>query len=241
MTRFVDQCAVISGASGAIGSAVARLLAAEGCRCVLNGRSAETLTRLADELESQGSSPAVVCGDLTDEETSLAIAEAAADCGGATIVVHALGLFIGGSVIAGPVADLDRQMAVNLRAPWLLTQALLPDLVARQGQLVFVNSSAGLDGGATTGAYAASKHALRAMADSLRAEVNSAGVRVLTVYPGRTASRMQEAVCEHFDQPYDPAAFMQPDDVARTILEALALGRSAEITDIRMRPMIKLV
>ena len=158
--------------------------------------------------------------------------------GGVDILVHSIGLFRAGPIASSPVADLDDQYRVNLRVPYLLTQALLPALIGRQGQVVFVNSSAGAHPArGNWGAYAATKHALRALADSLRDEVNRRGVRVLTVFPGRTATAMQEEVHRFEDRPYDPERFLQPEDVAAPIVQALSLPRTAELTDLHIRPM----
>jgi NADP-dependent 3-hydroxy acid dehydrogenase YdfG len=85
--------------------------------------------------------------------------------------------------------------------------------------------------------YAASKHALRALADGLRDEVNKKGVRVITVFPGRTATPMQEAVHRYEGRPYDAERFLQPEDVAAAAVNALALPRTAEVTDLHIRPM----
>ena len=83
---------------------------------------------------------------------------------------------------------------MNLVAPALLTRALLPALRAARGTVVFVNSGAGLAAHPQWSAYAASKFGLRALADALRAEEQEHGVRVTTVFPGRTATPMQEKV-----------------------------------------------
>jgi NADP-dependent 3-hydroxy acid dehydrogenase YdfG len=83
------------------------------------------------------------------------------------------------------------------------------------------------------------KHALRAIADSLRGEVNPDGVRVLSVYLGRTASEMQERIHQMEGRPYRPELLLQPQDVASVILNALSLPRTAEVTDIHIRPMLK--
>ena len=77
------------------------------------------------------------------------------------------------------------------------------------------------------------------MADSFRDEVNERGVRVLSVFVGRTASRMQAAVHEHEGRPYRPERLLQPDDVASMIVAALQLPRTAEVTDLHIRPMLK--
>jgi short-subunit dehydrogenase len=121
----------------------------------------------------------------------------------------------------------------------MLTQALLPLLKARQGQIVFINSTVGLRAGANVGQYAATKHGLKALADSLRDEVNADGVRVLSVFLGRTATPMQAAIHEMEGRVYHPEFLMQPEDVAAVVINALSLPRTAEMTDIHVRPMIK--
>jgi NADP-dependent 3-hydroxy acid dehydrogenase YdfG len=119
----------------------------------------------------------------------------------------------------------------------VLTRLCLPALRASHGQVVFVNSTQGIAAGRGVGAYAASKHALRALADSLRQEVNADGVRVLSVYPGRTATPLQAAVFAAEGRAYAPEALMQPEDVAAMVLAAVTLPRTAEVTEIMMRPM----
>ena len=81
--------------------------------------------------------------------------------------------------------------------------------------------------------------AANAVTDALREEVNERGVRVLSVFLGRTASRMQEAIHREEQRPYDPARLLQPADVASMVVAALALPRTAEVTDLHIRPMLK--
>jgi NADP-dependent 3-hydroxy acid dehydrogenase YdfG len=123
----------------------------------------------------------------------------------------------------------------------VITQALLPALRVRCGQVVFVNSSAGVNmqGTRHIAGYAACKHALRALADCLRAEVNIDGIRVLSVYPGRTATAMQEAIHMREGRLYNPEDLLQPDDVVAAVITALDMPRTAELTDIMLRPMRK--
>ena len=102
-----------------------------------------------------------------------------------------------------------------------------------------MNSTAGLTARANVSQYAATKHALKAVADSLREEVNADGVRVLSLFLGRTASAMQEFVHDVEGKPYRPDRLIQPDDVAAMILHALSLPHTAEVTEIRMRPLAK--
>jgi NAD(P)-dependent dehydrogenase (short-subunit alcohol dehydrogenase family) len=138
------------------------------------------------------------------------------------------------------IGDLDLQYEINVRAPYLLTQRLLPLLAAARGQIVFINSSIGLAAKRPElGQYAATKHALRAIADSLREELNPKGIRLLSVYLGRTATPMQEAACREEGKVYRPETLLQAEDVASLIVQTLMLPSTAEVTDISMRPMYK--
>ena len=231
---------VVAGATGAIGGAVARRLAAEGASLVLLGRDEARLAATAGELEGADGVIRTVAGDLTEAAVSDAAGAVSESLGdGIDLLVNAAGAFRAGAFETAPAGDLDLQLAVNARAPYLLTRRLLPGLRRRGGLVVFVNSTAGLVAGAGSAAYAASKHALRALADALRAEVNADGVRVLSVYPGRTRSRMQQDVCRSLGQHYDAERFLDPVDVASAIVEAAALPPSAEVVDLRLRPALK--
>jgi short-subunit dehydrogenase len=105
--------------------------------------------------------------------------------------------------------------------------------------VVFVNSTAGLAAGADNALYAATKHALRSLAGSIRDQVNQSGIRVLSVFPGRTATPMQEAVVRFENRTYRPEELLQPEDVAEMVVAALMLPRTAEVVDVVMRPMTK--
>jgi short-subunit dehydrogenase len=135
--------------------------------------------------------------------------------------------------------QLDELYHTNVRAPYVLAHTLLPRLRDQQGQIVFVNSSSGLSAKARFSQYDATKHALKAIADSLRGEVNSDGVRVLSVYLGRTATEMQERIHRGEGKQYRPELLLQPTDVASVIMNALLLPRTAEVTDIHIRPMTR--
>ena len=155
------------------------------------------------------------------------------------MLIHSAGVISIGKLEISSVADFDRQYKTNVRAPCLLTQVLLPLLKMQKGQIVFINSSAGLFSKANLSQYAATKHALRAFADSLRDEVNEMGIRVLSVFPGRTATPMQEMIFSQEGRDYPANRLLQPQDVAAVVIHALSLPRTAEVTDISIRPMAK--
>ena len=151
------------------------------------------------------------------------------------LLVHSAGMVTLSSVESADITELDRQYAVNLRAPFSLTTALTPALVAARGQVVFVNSGAGQRSSPGWSQYAATKFGLRALADAFRAEVAERGVRVTTVFPGRTATPMQQKVHRFEGREYHADSFMGPEQVASTIMHAVELPRSATIPEISIR------
>ncbi len=240
MTTRLAGVAVVTGSSSGIGRAVARALAAEGMSLCLTGRDAGRLQDGAREIAARAAQVIVHQADLSSDEGLRGLAvRVRTDLGRLDVLVHAAGVLHLGDVEAAGWDDLDEQYRVNLRAPFLLTKAFLPMLKQSSGQVVFVNSTAGLVAGAENALYAATKHALRALARSFRDHVNQYGIRVLSVFPGRTATPMQEAVHRFEGRRYEPAGLLQPSDIAEVIVTALALPRTAEVTDIVVRPMNK--
>ena len=231
---------LVTGASGAIGRAFALALAGRDCRLLLTGRDEARLTATASRARDLGAEADVLALDLAADGAADTLAGHLEErFGGAGLLVHALGAHVSGTVADTPVEALDRQLRVNLRAPYALTRRLLPGLRERQGQIVFVNSSIATRARGSLAAYAASKAALKALADALRDEVNPAGVRVVSVFPGRTASPMQEEVHRAEGVPYEPERLLQPEDVAAAVVGTLELPRTAEVTDLHVRPLRK--
>src|SRR5207244_3912334 len=155
------------------------------------------------------------------------------------ILVHSNGTHISGLLDRARLRDFDRMWATNVRGPFLLTQLLTPSLRSYSGQIVFVNSSVGLDARAGVGQFSATQHALRALAETLRIELNADGVRVLNVYPGRTATERQRKIFREEGRKYRPERLLQPEEVAGMVVQSLALPRTAEVTDISIRSLVK--
>jgi NADP-dependent 3-hydroxy acid dehydrogenase YdfG len=235
-----SQTCVITGPSSGIGKAITLALSAPGMTLGLVGRDSQRLEGVTEEARLRAARVERFRVDLSvEEEIRRGASDILKQFEGLDVLVHSAGIFRMGPIGEAPISDLDLVYRTNVRAPYALTQALLPMLVARQGQIVFINSSMGLTARAGVGAYAASKHALKAIADSLRAEINELGVRVISVYPGRTATPQQEKIYEQEERPYRSDRLLQPEDVAQAVLNALAMPRTAEVTDINIRPMQK--
>lgn len=234
------KVAVITGAGSGLGRAIALELARHKTQLALVGRTLAKLQAVAAEAGEHSAKVNCYSSDLSRDEDIEQLRRALeTDFGEVDVLVHSAGVTVLGPVATTPVRHLDCQLRINVRAPYALTQALLPALKNSRGQLIFLNSTVGLEARAEIGAYAASKHALRAIADSLRSELNGLGVRVLSVYLGRTATPMQEQTFAAEQRKYHPEALLQPEDVASMLVHALTLPRTAEVTEIRMRPMAK--
>jgi NADP-dependent 3-hydroxy acid dehydrogenase YdfG len=238
---FHGQIAVVTGASSGIGRAIALNLAAHGAEVCLVARRREQLESVAQEAASRGTRAHVCCTDLIRDQD---IAELGTMLQNRFARVDIL-ILCGGAIFHSPTNEatleqFDLQYRSNVRGHYAVIQALLPLLRKQQGQIVFINSSVATrpaSGG--MGQFVATQYALRAIADSIRAEVNADGIRVLSVYVGRTASPRIAALFEKENRPYKPELLMQPEEVATMVTHALCLTRTAEVTDISMRPMCK--
>ncbi|WP_405372034.1 MULTISPECIES: SDR family oxidoreductase [unclassified Microbacterium] len=225
----------LTGAGSGIGQLLARRLAERGDRLIVVARDAD---RAADLRAEYPGSIAVVA-DLTEPsslEAALAAAGLPEEFDEIDALVHAAGIVDLAHVADLPVASWQAQLAVNLVSPAELTRLLLPRLRRARGQVLFVNSGAGLTAHPQWAAYAASKHGLKALADALRGEEAGHGVRVTTVYPGRTATPMQAQVHAQEGKPYDAGAWIDPASVVTAIVTALDLPRDATITDLSVKP-----
>lgn len=229
---MTETIALVTGASGDIGRAVSEALADHGTQVIAVARSADRLDQLAER------HPGLIeplAADLTDEAGRAAVMDAVWRRERLDLLVLASGIY----ARSGDPADLERQLAANVNGPYAVLRAVLPLLIAAQGHVVFVNSTQGLAASPGVGHFAATQHAMRALADSVRDEVNSHGVRVASIFLGRTATSRQAAIHAAERATYTPERLLQPDDVAGVVLALFALPATAEVTNITLRPRFK--
>lgn len=171
--------ALLTGASGGLGRAIARELHGRGASVVASGRRQDALEELRSEL---GDRVEVVVSDLDDAAGPRELAERA---GRVDVLVANAGLPASGRVDSFTPEEIDRAVAVNLRAPMQLARALAPAMSARgEGHLVFVSSFSGKVATGGSAVYSATKFGLRGFALGLRDDLRASGVGVTTVFPG---------------------------------------------------------
>ncbi|PFG15898.1 NADP-dependent 3-hydroxy acid dehydrogenase YdfG [Propionicimonas paludicola] len=220
--------ALVTGASSGIGRAIALALSSTH-HVLVGGRDADRIAETCALLESS----APFCVDLDDEA---AVAAAAAGIERLDVLVHSAGLVAYGTLAESTTQEWQQVLATNVVAPATLTRALLPALRVARGLVIFINSGAGLTAHAGWGVYAASKFALTALADSLRAEERGA-IRVTSLHPGRVATPMQVQLNELEGRTYRPERYLDPDSVARAVRLAVDLPPEASLDSLRIAPV----
>lgn len=217
--------ALITGAGGAIGSAIATALAPTHT-VLLAGRPSARLDAVAERLGA----PTWPL-DLTDESSIESGTEVLAEL---DVLVHNAGVLFPGRVAESSVEEWRASFEVNVTGAVALTLALLPALRAARGHVVFINSGAGQKVSSGMASYSASKFALRAFADSLRDDEPS--LRVTTIYPGRTDSDMQRDLVAYEGRDYDPNRFLRAETVAGLVAAAVTAPPDGHVHEIVVRP-----
>ena len=232
MSYFKDKIIVITGATSGVGKSLAILLNKKGAKLVLSGRNFNSL----DSELPKGHTCNFINTDLNyDIDIHDFIKQINANYHKINILIHSAGIIHIGSLQEMDVSKLDELYRINVRAPYLLSQNLLPLIQNSKGQIVFFNSTAGFQTKELVGQYSATKFALRAIADSLRMEVRELGINVLSVFLGATATPMQKKIQQDLGREFDPDAFMSPDEIAERLLLILQNGKVAGITDVTIK------
>ncbi len=228
---------VITGATSDVGQAIVRKLARSGRSTLALGRDRKQLSALEREFPGQVQTRHL---DLLDDAAVVALAQDLNSTGCHVAgLIHCAGAWLAGPMAKVDVAEMDMMYRVTVHAVYLLTQQLLPALERGSGHVLFINSSAALAAKANLSGYAVSRSGMKALADSMRDELHEHGVRVTSIYLGRTATRLITRVFEAEGRPFKPERLLQPDHVADTVLFVLSLSAPAEVVDIRLVSAIK--
>lgn len=223
------RVAVVTGGGDPVGRAVAMALLAAGARVCVVGRDTDSL-----KLTTAAAGPNALILYLQCDLGSVAEVEGAADFIArfdrpVDVLVHAAQVHVPHTLAAGPVADLDEQYLVNVRGPYLLTQKLLPQIIAGPGHVVFLAGGSAGEGRIGDIQHDITRAAVAGIASGLRAELEPTGVRVTSVHSG--GSRTMGGMA---------ALGVDPLEIAATVVSAVSLPVMVEAADVRVRPTIDL-
>ncbi len=214
--------AVLTGASGGIGAAIAAELAPRCDALILVGRQRETLEALRRSLN--GAVVHIVCGDLTESATLDEIDACARRVGGVDLLVNNAGVSDFHAFATQPTAVIETVLATNLLAPMLLTRRLIPLLRAEpSAQIVNVGSVFGAIGFPGFAAYGAAKAGLKGFSQALRRELSDTGVAVRYFAPRATRTAINSAAVNAMNGELNTAQDT-PQEVARALLRFLDGG-----------------
>lgn len=221
--------ALITGAGGGIGAAIATALAPTHT-LLLAGRPSARLDAVANRL---GATTFPL--DLTDAETIEASSEVIDEL---DVLVHNAGVSIPGRFSESHVDEWRATFSVNVFGAVALTLALLPALRQAGGQVIFINSGSGRNVSPGMAAYSASKFALRAFADTLRQD--EPALRVTSIHPGRVDTEMQRELVAYEGGDYDPGKFIRPETVGQVVANVVATPPDGHLHEVVIRPRPRL-
>jgi short-subunit dehydrogenase len=218
---FANQVAVVTGASSGIGWALAKALAARGCKVGILARRRGLLDRLADEIAKSGGTVATAVADVGDRAQVLAAIHAIADqLGPVELLIANAG--VGAPTLVEPlnVPDIETQFRVNTFGVVYAIEAVLPDMLRRgRGHLAAVSSLGAMKGLPGESAYCASKAAVNVFMEGLRIQLRDRGIAVTTICPGFVKTPM--TAVNDFHMPF----CLEADEAARRIVCALERRR----------------
>ncbi len=228
--RFDGKVAWITGGGSGIGRALAMAVASEGAHVVVSGRRLERLDEVVAEIRETGGQATAVRCDVTDE-TSLAEAVAAivAERGSLDIAIANAGFAVSGRVEKLDAADWRRQFDTNVMGAALTAKHAIAELRKTSGRIVLVGSVAGYICAPGHGAYTASKHAVRAIGETLSAELHGTGVSCTTIHPGYVASEIaqvdNQGVFDSSRKDKRPSKLMWPANRAAKVMVCAIASR----------------
>jgi NADP-dependent 3-hydroxy acid dehydrogenase YdfG len=235
---LAGKTAVVTGASSGIGEATAQALSREGCNVVLAARREDRLSALAAEL---GEGALAAPTDVTDPAACAAVvARTVERFGSLEILVNNAGLGLYGSVAEGDPEDWRKMFDVNVLGVLYTTRAAVRQMLRQgAGDVVFVSSLAGRRVPRADGTvYAATKHAVNAVAEGLRMDVHEKGIRVINVEPGLVRTEFPESSYPSAEEYYAEKEYspLEAEDVAAAVVYALNQPPRVSVNEILVRP-----
>jgi len=240
--RIKGKVVVITGASSGLGEAAARLLCAHGANVVLGARRADRLQSLADELSGSGGKALAVATDVTHRNQVKRLVDTAAQkFGRVDVMINNAGIMPRAPLDRLTVDDWDRTIDVNIKGVLYGIAAALPHMKKQKsGHMIFVSSVAGHKVGPDFAVYAATKHAVRALAEGFRQEVKPYNIRTTIISPGAVATELpnsvtEQDIAEKIQQYYEDIA-IPAESFAQAVVFAMSQPDEVDVNEILFRP-----
>ena len=228
----MPETAVITGASSGVGKSLAIQLSDAGYKVVLAARSEDKLNAIAEEIQKMGGNCLVVPTDVSQPEQINNLKDRTLEYGDVFVVINNAGLGKFCKIEDVTLEDWNRQLDVNLRASFLVSQAFIPGMKRRKkGTLVFMNSVAGKKGYPYSAAYVASKYGMRGLADSLREELREDNIKVISIHPGAVDTPFWDGAGVNFPR----EEMLDTDTLAQSIVHAIQSPGNFTIEELVVR------
>jgi NAD(P)-dependent dehydrogenase (short-subunit alcohol dehydrogenase family) len=234
-----ERAALITGGSGGIGLAIARVLGQEGHTLTLSSRRPEKLEAAAQDLRDEGIEVHAVPANMAQEDDIKALAERHRErYGRLDVLVNNAGLGIGGPIAEAETKKLDLQLDVNLRAVYLMTRECIPLLKEagadhRRAMIVNTASIAGKDGEAWLAAYSATKAGVVGLSQAMHKELAGEGIKVTALCPGFVDTDMTEWIRDEVKQ----ENMIRPEDIGEAVRYLLKSSPACIVPEIQfIRP-----
>lgn len=230
---LAGKVALVTGAGRGIGRCMALTLTENGARLALAARTEAELQTVRQEIEDSGGEAASFPADLSREQAAISLVRQTVEqFGRLDILINNAGLVLGKPLVESTTEEWDRIMAINARAPFILSREAIPYL-KQQNQSFIINiaSVVGVKGYVNQSVYSASKHALLGMTKALAKEVQADGIRVHAVNPGGVATGAVGRTRPDLDR----SVLMQPQEIADIVLFLVTRQGNAVIDEINVR------
>ncbi|MBX9577423.1 MAG: SDR family oxidoreductase [Chthoniobacterales bacterium] len=226
---------LITGANGGLGVAIAKELATLKCHLFLTARNRSSLEQLASDLHEISPEVEIFSADLTKEiELKELEKKVRSTFQSIDILINCAGVFPVASISESTLEEFDACFALNVRAPFFLSKAFLPDMMTRQwGRVVNIGSSSAFSGFKDTSIYCASKHALLGLSRALYQEMRDSNVRVISINPGSIKTEMGK---KSDDQEF--STFLNPEDIAKYLAFSIAIDSELIAEEIRLNRFV---
>jgi len=232
---IAGQVALVTGGSRGIGLAIAARLGRMGARVAICARSAESLERAAEGLRRDSVETLAMAADVTrPAEVTALVERTRKSLGPVDILVNNAGVGIFGPVQALRESDWDAVLDTNLKAVFLVSKEVAPEMIRRRtGQIINISSLAGKNAFANGSVYCASKWGLLGLTYCMAEDLRTYGIRVSAVCPGTVATQFSPHAGK------DPSKMLQPDDVAHAVAALVTQAPQSFISEVLLRPTQK--